>query len=50
MEQSRVHDAAPDNADLSIPPGRVETKVQWSRVLLHSPQPDGSRSTKKTDY
>jgi len=33
-ECSRVHDAAPDDAGPSTPPGRVEVKVQRSKVLL----------------
>jgi len=42
MERSCVHDVAPGDAVLSTLPGRVEAKLQWSKVLLHSPQPSGS--------
>jgi len=47
-ERSSVHNAAPSDAVLCTPPGRVEAKVLRSRVLLHSPQPGGSRSTRRT--
>jgi len=41
MEQSRVHDAAPDDAVLIILPGHVDAKVQRRKVLFHIPQPGG---------
>lgn len=43
-----VHDAAPRDAALSTPPGRVVAKVQRIKVLLHSPQPGSPRSTRRT--
>jgi len=44
MERGRVCDAAPGDAVMSTPPGRVEAKVLRSKVLLFSPQSGGSWS------
>jgi len=48
-ERGRVHDAIPaGDTVLSTPPGRMKAKVQRSKVLLHSSQPGGSQSTRRS--
>jgi len=34
-ERSSVHDAAPGDAVLSIPPGRVQAKVLWCEIIWY---------------
>jgi len=47
MERGHVHDVAPGDAVLSTPQDRVEDKVLWSKVLLHSPHAGGSWSSRQ---
>jgi len=47
QRRSRVHDAAPGDAVPSTALNSPRTKVWRSKVLLHSPQPGGSQSTKR---
>jgi len=50
MERSHVHDAAPGERFSTLGQASpVETKVQHSKVLLHSPQPGGSQVVYQAD-